>query len=104
MANIVKWNSLTFLRLYLFQRFDPDNDGFVSLEELKFVLSNLPVRVTDEEMHEITQAIGAGACDGKITKEKFCLLMGGHQQKTQPTSRNSAATTATNKKQPATKK
>ena len=76
----------------------------MSLEELKFVLSNLPVRVTDEEMHEITQAIGAGACDGKITQEKFCLLMGGHQEKKQPTSRNSAAATATNKKQSTTSK
>lgn len=33
--------------------FDKDNDGFISLDELKYVLTNLGDRLTDQEMNEI---------------------------------------------------
>ena len=36
-----------------FRVFDKDNDGFVSIDELKFVLTNLGERLTDQEMNEI---------------------------------------------------
>ena len=42
------------------RRFDPDNEGFVSLDELKFVMSNLPVRVSEEEVEEMVRAVDVG--------------------------------------------
>lgn len=33
--------------------FDKDNDGFISIHELKFVLTNLGEKLTDQEMNEI---------------------------------------------------
>lgn len=36
-----------------FRVFDKDDNGFVSLEELKFVLTNLGEKLTDAEMTEI---------------------------------------------------
>ncbi|CAH1728207.1 unnamed protein product [Chironomus riparius] len=36
-----------------FQVFDKNGDGFVSIDELKFVLTNLGERLTDQEMNEI---------------------------------------------------
>jgi len=78
-----------------FRRFDPDNDGFVSLDELKFVMSNLPVRVSEEEVEEMVRAVDVGR-DGKISQDKFSQLMG-HQQSS-ATSAKSAAKKAISRK------
>ncbi len=56
-------------------RFDPEAEGFVTVEELKFVMSNLPVRLAKDEIEELVQAADKDG-DGKINFEEFRVLMG----------------------------
>ncbi|XP_070504182.1 calmodulin-like [Chironomus tepperi] len=75
MANIVKspvdeeqeiWDA--------FRVFDKDNDGFVSIEELKYVLTNLGEKLTDQEMNEILKDADADG-DGKLNFEEFIAML-----------------------------
>ena len=56
-------------------RFDPDSEGFVSLEELRFVLTNLPVKVSHNELEELMEAADPNG-DGKISFAEFRTLLG----------------------------
>ena len=56
-------------------RFDSENEGFVRLEEIKFVLSNLPVKLTEEEIREILDGIETDS-EGKISSEQFKAMIG----------------------------
>ena len=56
-------------------RFDPDNEGSITVQELRYVLSNLPVKVTDEELNAILEA-GDTNKDGKISFEEFRDMIG----------------------------
>ncbi len=40
----------TYIALYKFSpyRFDPENEGAIRTDELRFVMSNLPVKLTDK--------------------------------------------------------
>ena len=59
----------------LFFRFDPDNEGSISTHELRYVLSNLPVKVSEEELNAILEA-GDANKDGKISFEEFRDMIG----------------------------
>ena len=39
-------------------RFDVESKGMIDVEEMKFVLKNLPVKVTDDEVEEMYQSKG----------------------------------------------
>lgn len=56
-------------------RFDPDSEGFVSLEELRFVLTNLPVKISLDEIEEMMEAADLDG-DGKISFGEFRTLLG----------------------------
>ena len=56
-------------------RFDPDNEGSITVQELRYVLSNLPVKVTEEELNDILEA-GDTNKDGKISFEEFRDMIG----------------------------
>ena len=56
-------------------RFDPDCEGFVSLEELRFVLANLPVKISHKELEEMMEAADPDG-DGKLSLEEFRTLLG----------------------------
>ena len=56
-------------------RFDPDCEGFVSLEELRFVLANLPVKISHQELEEMMKAADPDG-DGKLSLEEFRTLLG----------------------------
>ena len=56
-------------------RFDPESEGFVSTEELEFVLSNLPVKVSKPEIEEMLAAADTDN-DGKISFQEFRRLVG----------------------------
>ena len=56
-------------------RFDPDNEGSITVQELRYVLSNLPVKVTDEELNAMLEA-GDTNKDGKISFEEFRDMIG----------------------------
>ena len=56
-------------------RFDPDNEGSISIQELRYVLSNLPVKVSEEELNAMIEA-GDANKDGKISFEEFRDMIG----------------------------
>jgi len=39
-----------------YRRFDPENEGVVRTDELRFIMSNLPVKLTDEEVTSATRS------------------------------------------------
>jgi len=62
-----------------FRVFDHGNDGLVSAAELRYVMSNMGEKLTDEEIDEIVhEADGDG--DGKINYEDFVRMMMAEQQ------------------------
>ncbi len=57
-----------------FRVFDKDGNGFISPDELRYVLGNIGEKLTDEEIDEmITEADVDG--DGLINYEEFVLMM-----------------------------
>ena len=60
---------------YYFCRFDPDNEGIVRTDEIRFVMNNLPVRLPKSEIEEMIKTADRDG-DGKITFEEFRRMMG----------------------------
>ncbi|XP_059090232.1 neo-calmodulin-like isoform X2 [Tigriopus californicus] len=58
-----------------YRRFDPDNEGVIRVEELRFVLSNLPVKLSKAEIEEMILAANPHR-DGQITFSDFRRLIG----------------------------
>lgn len=58
-----------------FRRFDPDNEGSIGIQELRYILSNLPVKVSEEEVNAMLEA-GDANKDGKISFEEFREMIG----------------------------
>ena len=67
--------SLWFKRAYSTSRFDCDSEGVISVDELKFILSSLPVRVSNQEIEEMIKA-GDLDGDGKIDFMEFRKMIG----------------------------
>ena len=56
-------------------RFDPDNEGSINIQELRYIMSNLPIKVSEEEVEAILEA-GDVNKDGKISFEEFRDMIG----------------------------
>lgn len=57
------------------RRFDAENDGAVSVEEMRFIMSSLPVDMDAHELDEMMRAADRNG-DGSITFEEFRLMLG----------------------------
>ena len=56
-------------------RFDAENSGRISIEELKFVLKNLPVTVSDGDIEDIINAVDPDG-KGEIDLALFKTMIG----------------------------
>ena len=63
-----------FLNAIMF-RFDVESKGEIDVEEMKFVLKNLPVKVTEDEVEAIIRAVDEDG-DGGINIEEFRRMIG----------------------------
>ena len=73
--NSVHRLDLEFIFTYIYLRFDPANEGVIRTDEFRFVMSNLPVKLSNAEIEEMIATADADA-DGKITFEEFRRMMG----------------------------
>jgi len=58
-----------------FRVFSKDNEGCITAEELKFVLTHLPGKVTYKEIDEMIKTVDKNG-DGKINYSEFRVMMG----------------------------
>ncbi len=56
-------------------RFDPCNEGAIRVSELRFVMRNLPERLSEEELEELMAAADKDG-DGLISFQEFRQMMG----------------------------
>ena len=56
-------------------RFDTDGTGKILVEDMKYVLKNLPVSVTDEEVEAMIREVDKDG-DGEIDLEEFKKMIG----------------------------
>lgn len=82
MRNAIKWYKTTlnanpsyFFHDIDFFRFDCDSEGVICVDELKFILSNLPVKVSTQEIEEMIKAADIDG-DGKIDFQEFRKMIG----------------------------
>lgn len=83
MRNAIKWYKTTlnanpsyfFDEIDFFFRFDCDSEGVICVDELKFILSNLPVKVSTQEIEEMIKAADIDG-DGKIDFQEFRKMIG----------------------------
>ncbi len=73
--NYFKCKSFLFFRWIDFFRFDCDSEGVICVDELKFILSNLPVKVSTQEIEEMIKAADIDG-DGKIDFQEFRKMIG----------------------------
>ena len=73
--NITSFLALIDLYILITFRFDPDNEGSINIQELRYIMSNLPIKVSEEEIEEILEA-GDANKDGKISFEEFRDMIG----------------------------
>ncbi|KAL1927128.1 hypothetical protein VTP01DRAFT_5091 [Rhizomucor pusillus] len=57
-----------------FQVFDKEGDGYISAAELRYVLTNLAEKLTDEEVDELLKEVQIGQ-DGRINYVDFVTLI-----------------------------
>ncbi|XP_023322173.1 calmodulin-2/4 [Eurytemora carolleeae] len=60
-----------------FRVFSKDDEGCITAEELKFVLTHLPGKVTYKEIDEMIKTVDKNG-DGKINYSEFRVMMGAH--------------------------
>jgi len=60
-----------------FRVFSKDNEGCITADELKFVLTHLPGKVTYKEIDEMIRTVDKNG-DGKINYSEFRVMMGAH--------------------------
>merc|ERR1712066_373784 len=60
-----------------FRVFSKDNEGCITAEEFKFVLTHLPGKVTYKEIDEMIKTVDKNG-DGKINYSEFRVMMGAH--------------------------
>ncbi|ORE05091.1 EF-hand protein [Rhizopus microsporus var. microsporus] len=57
-----------------FQVFDKEGDGYISAGELRYVLTNLGEKLTDEEVNELLKEVEVGK-DGRINYVDFVTVV-----------------------------
>ncbi|VAI15838.1 unnamed protein product [Triticum turgidum subsp. durum] len=57
-----------------FRVFDKDNNGFISLDELRTVMKNLGEKLSEDELNEMLQEADADG-DGQINYKEFAKVM-----------------------------
>ena len=57
------------------RRFDPENNGAVTVEEMRFIMSSLPVEMDALELDEMMRAADRNG-DGNISFEEFRRMLG----------------------------
>jgi len=57
-----------------FQVFDKDKDGYISADELRFVMTNLGEKLTDEEVREMIKEADLDG-DGLVNYNEFVKMM-----------------------------
>lgn len=57
-----------------FKMFDKDGDGFITSDELKYVMTNLGEKLTEEEADEMLREADTNG-DGVINYEEFIVMM-----------------------------
>lgn len=60
--------------LELFQKFDADNSGYITLEELKLCISNIDSNFTDTQIEEMLKLADTSG-DQQISYEEFCEIL-----------------------------
>ena len=55
-----------------FQVFDKEGNGFIGAGELRYVLTQLGEKMTDEEVDELLKGVQIGACVHSIFMSSFC--------------------------------
>merc|ERR1712012_1391531 len=61
----------------VFRVFGKDETGCITADELKFVLTHLPGKVTYKEIDEMIRTVDKNG-DGKINYSEFRVMMGAH--------------------------
>ena len=56
-------------------RFDVEREGKIEVSEMRFVLKNLPVKVTDDEVEEMLTAVDENQ-KGEIDIQQFRVMLG----------------------------
>ena len=56
-------------------RFDVEREGKIEVSEMRFVLKNLPVKVTDEEVEAMLTAVDENQ-KGEIDIQQFRVMLG----------------------------
>ena len=65
-------STLSFEKIF---RFDAENSGCISIEEIKFVLKNLPATVSDGDIEDIINAVDPDG-KGEIDLALFKTMIG----------------------------
>ncbi|WP_435026336.1 EF-hand domain-containing protein [Nostoc sp. CALU 1950] len=60
--------------LELFQNFDADNSGYITLEELKLCIRNIDSNFTDIQIEEMLKLADTSG-DKQISYEEFCEIL-----------------------------
>ena len=61
--------------LIIYCRFDTDGTGKILVEDMRFVMKNLPVTVTDDEVDAMISEVDKDG-NGEIDLDEFKLMMG----------------------------
>ena len=56
-------------------RFDVEREGKIEVSEMRFVLKNLPVKVTDDEVEQMLTAVDENQ-KGEIDIQQFRVMLG----------------------------
>ena len=64
-----------FLENILQFRFDTDSSGKVSVDEMKFIMKNLPVKVSEEDVEAMIKEVDEDG-NGEIDLDEFKSMIG----------------------------
>ena len=59
----------------ILSRFDVEGEGKIDVSEMKFVLKNLPVKLSDDEVEEMLTAVDKKE-EGEINIQQFRTMIG----------------------------
>lgn len=59
----------------MLHRFDSERKGVIPVEEIKFVMKNLPVKVSEEEIDAMIEAVDEDG-NGTVDIEEFKMMIG----------------------------